>query len=178
MNFEYYVFADASGRITGSGATRDGTIPEGAIGCTQDQATNPSAYAVSAGSVVALSGAQLLAQAQEAQLAVISASYAAAILQPVSFKSAGGVTETFQADPGSQTVLMQTTQGYSIAGGVPEGFYWVAADNTHVPFTLADLEGLYQAMLARGWAAFQRKQTLKDQINAATTVDAVQAITW
>ncbi|AOK33973.1 hypothetical protein WL90_06720 [Burkholderia cenocepacia] len=125
-----------------------------------------------------MSGAQLLAQTQEAQLALISASYAAAILEPVSFKTAGGVIKTFQADPGSQTVLMQTTQGYSIAGGVPEGFYWVAADNAHVPFTLADLEGLYQAMLARGWAAFQRKQTLKEQINAATTVADVQAVTW
>lgn len=178
MNFEYYVFADASGQITGSGATRDGTIPEGAVGCTQDQASNPSAYAISAGSVVAVSGAQLLAQAQEAQLALIAASYTAAILQPVAFKTAGGVTDTFQADPGSQTVLMQTTQGYSIAGGVPAAFYWVAADNTHVPFTLTDLEGLYQAMLAQGWAAFQHKQTLKAQINAATTVAAVQAISW
>ncbi|MDN7763808.1 DUF4376 domain-containing protein [Burkholderia cepacia] len=178
MDFEYYVFADVSGNITGSGATRDGTIPEGAIACTKDQASDPSAYSVSGGSVVTPSGAQRLKQAQDAQLTIVAASYTDAIMQPVSFKTTGGITDTFQADPGSQTVLMQTTQGYSIAGGVPDGFFWVAADNTHVPFTLADLEGLYQAMLARGWAAFLHKQALKDQINAATTIEAVQAITW
>lgn len=119
-----------------------------------------------------------LAEAQAMQQAVIAAAYESAISAPVSFKTAGGVTETFDADQGSQTVLMQATQGYGLAGAVPSGFYWVAADNTQVPFTLADLGGLYQAMLAQGWAAFQKKQTLKAQITAATTVAAVQAIVW
>ena len=102
-----------------------------------------------------------LAQAQEAQISVIDAAYAAAVAQNVTFKTAGGVTEAFEADAGSQTLLMQATQGYGLAGETPSGFYWVGADNTHVPFALADLEGLYQAILAQGWAAFQRRQTLR-----------------
>ena len=129
------------------------------------------------------SAAQILAAAQAAQCAAIDASYYKAIQADVTFKSAGGVTATFQADSESQAYVMQTTQGYSIAGSTPSGFYWVAADNSHVPFSLADLQGLYQAMLAQGWAAFQKRQTLKVQINAITTstdnaVAAVQAITW
>lgn len=119
-----------------------------------------------------------LEQERTAQIDGISAVYAAAVTLPVSFKTAAGVTQTFQADTDSQTILMQATQGYVLAGSVPSDFYWVAADNTQVAFTLADLQGLYQAMLARGWAAFQQLQARKAQINAASTVEAVQAITW
>jgi hypothetical protein len=61
---------------------------------------------------------------------------------------------------------------------VPPGFYWVAADNAKVPFTYADLQGLAQAVGAQGAAAFQRLQALKDQVRAATSVAAVEAITW
>ncbi|MCA8120422.1 DUF4376 domain-containing protein [Burkholderia cepacia] len=119
-----------------------------------------------------------LAQAQAAQLSAIDSAYGDAVLQPVSYKTAAGTTQNFDADLDSQRVLMQSTQGYMLAGSVPEGFYWVAADNTHVPFTLTDLQGLYQAMLAQGWAAFQKRQNLKAEIAAATSVSAVQSITW
>ncbi|WP_326489860.1 DUF4376 domain-containing protein [Paraburkholderia sp. HP33-1] len=60
----------------------------------------------------------------------------------------------------------------------PAGFYWKAADNTLVPFTLPDLQGLYTTILAQGWVAFQKRTTLKEEIAAATTIAAVQAIVW
>ncbi|KVS54317.1 hypothetical protein WK40_31620 [Burkholderia cepacia] len=119
-----------------------------------------------------------LAEAQEAQAAAIDNAYAIDVQQSVTFKTAAGTTKAFQADTGSQQVLMVSTQGYTMAGAVPPNFYWVAADNSHVEFTLADLQGLYQAMLDRGWAAFRKRQDLKAQIAAATTVAAVQSITW
>lgn len=113
------------------------------------------------------------------QSAVIDASYAAAVQQNVSFKTAAGVTETFQADADTQTLVIQATQGDQIAGAIPSsGFYWKAADNTQVTFTLADLQGLYTTILAQGWAAFQKRTTLKAQIEAATTVAAVQTVVW
>jgi hypothetical protein len=130
------------------------------------------------GAVPDLTADQLLSAAQAAQSAAIDSSYAKAVQQSVSFKTADGVTQTFQSDTESQTVLMQAVQGYTMAGSVPVGFYWKCADNTLVPFSLADLEGLYGTILAQGWAAFQKRTTLKSQINAATTVDAVQAIIW
>ena len=118
-----------------------------------------------------------LATAQAQALAAVSAWYTAAIAQSVAFTSAGGVAETFQADPTSQSNLLIATTGYGLAGATPAGFFWLAADNTQVPFTLADLKGLYAVMLAQGQSAFSQAQTLKAQIRAATTAAAVAAIT-
>lgn len=119
-----------------------------------------------------------LEEAKSDQIGVLYAAYQAAISQPVSFKTEGRVSKTFQADPGSQDVLTKAAQGYSLAGSVPAGFFWVAADNTRVPFTLDDLKGLYAAMLAQGWTAFQHLQGQKAAVNAATTVAQVKAVTW
>ena len=121
---------------------------------------------------------QTLADAQAQQIAVLSAAYATACAQPVSFTTAGKVTKTFQADPASVQVLQQTLAGLSGAQATPPGFYWVAADNTQVPFAYADLQGLAAAMLAQGWTAFQHLQTLKATLNATTTIAAAQAVTW
>lgn len=177
---QYYVLCNASGAITGSGVTADGTLPAGAIECTADQFSNLSLYEVQNGAVVLVPNAAALqlSAAQAQQRALIDAAYANAVQQNVTYKTVAGTTETFEADTASQTLVMQATQGYAIAGATPAGFYWVAADNAQVPFTLADLQGLYQAILAQGWTAFQKRQTLKAQIDAATTVEAVQAIVW
>lgn len=130
------------------------------------------------GAVPAPAESELLADAQATQLAAIDAAYDAYVCADISFQTAAGIAATFQADAGSQTVLMQATQGYHMAGSVPAGFFWKAADNTLVDFTLADLEGLYAAVLARGWVAFQRRATLKAAVIAATAVEVVEAIVW
>lgn len=141
-------------------------LPQGCVEITQTQAQ------------AILNPPPTLAQAQAQQCDIIDAAYAEAIQENVTFTTEGGVSKAFQADLDSQTLVVQVTQGYAIAGSTPSGFYWVSADNTQVPFTLADLQGLYKAMLTQGWAAFQKRQTLKAQINAATTVEAVKAVGW
>lgn len=122
--------------------------------------------------------AQLLAQAQRAQIGIMMADYRNAIQVPVSYTSKGGVTKTYQADPQSVSNLQNAILGMQAAGVTPSGFYWVSADNTQVPFTFADLQGLAAALLAQGWAEFQHLQTLKAEVMAATSVSAVQAIVW
>ena len=122
--------------------------------------------------------APTLAQAQAAQMAILSAAYQNAIVQPVAFTSAAGVAQTYQADPGSQNNLLLASTGYTFAGAAPTGFYWVASDNSHVPFALADLHGLYLAMLAQGQMAFAHLQAQKAAVLEATTVAAVLAINW
>ncbi|MGF6444406.1 DUF4376 domain-containing protein [Paraburkholderia youngii] len=117
-------------------------------------------------------------QARAAQGAILMAAYQMAIQQTVPFTTIAGVAQTFQADPQSQQNLLIATQGYGLAGTVPDRFYWVAADNSRVPFTLNDLKGLYAAMLAQGWTAFQRLQTRKDELKAATTAIEAQAVVW
>ncbi|WP_429496763.1 DUF4376 domain-containing protein [Robbsia andropogonis] len=125
-----------------------------------------------------------LSGAQSAQAQVIDAAYLKAIQTDVAYTTAGGVSKTFQADcvsaggTDSQTVLFKATYGYDLAGNVPDGFTWKAVDNTLVPFTLGDLKALYAAMLTQGSTAFARKATLKAQIAAATTVEAVKLIVW
>lgn len=122
--------------------------------------------------------AQLVAQAQAAQIVTLTQAYKSAIQQPVSYTSKGGVTKTYQADPQSLSNLQNAILGMQASAIVPSGFYWVSADNTQVPFTFADLQGLAADLLAQGWAAFQHLQTLKAEVLAATTVSAVQAIAW
>jgi hypothetical protein len=151
------------------------------FGCPQDQASFPNQATIDPSDSryqAFINPSSTLTGAQAAQKEAIDAAYAAAIQASVIFKTAAGVTQTFQADADSQTVLMQAVQGYQIAGAVPENFFWKTADNSLVAFTLADLKGLYLVMLAQGWVAFQRRATLKADIDAATTVAAVQAITW
>ncbi|CBJ38348.1 protein of unknown function [Ralstonia solanacearum CMR15] len=110
-----------------------------------------------------------LAQTQAAQIALIEDAYQTAIQQPVSYMST-----TFQADQDSQAVLTKAL----VAGAVPAGFFWLDKNNAQVSMTFAQLQGLAGAMLTQGQTAFAKKTGLKQQINAATTVAAVQAITW
>lgn len=119
-----------------------------------------------------------LSQAQAVQTALMYVGYNTDLTKSVTITTAGGVTQTFQADLNSQDLLSRATQGYKDAGTVPAGFYWVAEDNTQVPFTLPDLQTLYSAMLSQGWTAFQKLQTRKESIRAATSVASVQAIVW
>lgn len=119
-----------------------------------------------------------LAQMQTAQNALNYACYLAAIQAPVTYTSKGGVTKQYQADPGSVSALQSTILGFQLAQATLADFYWVALDNTHVPFEYADLLGLAQAMAVPGAAAFAKRQSLKAQVAAAKTVSAVQKIVW
>lgn len=179
-----YYLTESGGAVAGCLALPEWEeAPKGAIEVTEDQyrAAVAAPYGASwNGTDVVPNAAPVLSleSAKAAQQSLIKAAYNAFVQQPVSFETAGGVTDMFDADAASQNTLMQATQGYGLAGDVPVGFYWLSASNTRVPFTLGDLRGLYQAMLSQGWAAFQKKETLKAQIDDAATVEAVQSVIW
>jgi len=119
-----------------------------------------------------------LAAAKVAKIAGLANNYATAIAQAVSYTSAVGVVQTYQADPGSISNLQAAIAGCSKAQATPVGFYWVAADNTQVPFSFADLQGLAAVMFGQGAVAFQHLQTLKAEVTAATTSAGIAAIVW
>lgn len=120
-----------------------------------------------------------LAKAQTTQVVLLTKAYSNAIQQAVSYTSKGGVTEIYQATTQSVSNLTQMLLAFSAAQTVPTGFYWVAADNSQVPFTYADMQGLAAVFGVQGAAAFQVLQTLKAQVNAANqTVAGVQAVVW
>ncbi|WP_186140015.1 DUF4376 domain-containing protein [Burkholderia gladioli] len=186
MGQKLAAYLNETGAIVAFYDTEDSPPPDGTltIKITDEEwqtcLAQPGQWYVASGQLAGVSHPAdvVLAAAQAAQVLLVNAAYAAAVQQPVTFKTAAGVSAQFDADSSSQTILMQATQGYVLANAVPDDFYWVAADNTRVPFTLVDLQGLYQAMLAQGWAAFQKRQELKANVAAATTVAAVQAIVW
>lgn len=183
-----YAAYDSAGAIVAFYDSVDSPAPQGvtAIQITDAQwqaaiSSTSGAYTVVNGTLTpppAKTAAQLLAVAQASQKAVIDAAYADAVTASVTFKTSAGVDGIFQADSDSQEILAKAVQGYQIAGSVPSGFFWKAADNALVTFTLADLENLYVTMLSQGWAAFQKRTTLKAEISAATTVAAVESVVW
>lgn len=128
--------------------------------------------------LAAAAQANALPNAKSAQCTLLLAAYENAVAQPVGYTSTGGVAKTYQSDPQSLGKIRDALLGYLANTTTPAGFYWVAADNAQVPFTYADLSALAAVMMAQGWNAFQHLQNLKTAISAATTVEAVQAITW
>jgi hypothetical protein len=85
---------------------------------------------------------------------------------------------TFWTDQNSQSLLMGAMIGYSQLGSTPEGFLWWDSTNTGVPMTLAQLQGLYQAIMQRINTNFVKRKQLLAVVAAATTIDAVQVVMW
>jgi hypothetical protein len=119
-----------------------------------------------------------LDSARSYQMALLQEAYQSEVEQPVAFTSEGGVAATYQVDQQSVASLSQMMLAFQVTQTVPDGFSWVAADNTSVPFTYADLQGLAQAIGARSAAAFATLQTLKSQVREASSVDDVRLIVW
>lgn len=74
------------------------------------------------------------------------------------------------------------TNGFvSLYGSLPPGWPggWKAVDNTYVPISsVDDWKAFYSSMFAAGNANFAKAQDLKEQLEAATTPEEVQSITW
>lgn len=120
-----------------------------------------------------------ISEAQTKQIASLTESYQSAICADIKYTTVGGVTQTFQADAGSQNILRGKLVVYVTAGAtLPKGYAWMAKDNTQVPFTVDDLKGLAAAIGDRGTAAFFKLQKLKAKVRAATTVADAQAVVW
>lgn len=113
----------------------------------------------------------LVSQAQAVQSAQIVASYTSAMESPIAY-----LGTTFQADPISLATL---NDAIAASGGmVPSGFAWFDINNTPVPMTFAQMQGLANIIFLRAQPLFVRKKTLQSQISSATSVSAVQAIVW
>lgn len=176
-----FVAYDASGAIIGFYDSEDSPPPKGVatIEITEEQwmtcLQNPG-WTVKGGALVEPpppDPAQILVAAQRARIAILSAAYVDAVSAPVTYGA-----HTFQADPQSVANLQAMLTAFAPTKTAPEGFYWLAADNTQVPFTYADIEGLAQAIGVQAFAAFQKLQTLKAQVRAAADVATVNNISW
>ena len=84
----------------------------------------------------------------------------------------------FQSDTHDQALLTQAVTLFSASGGVPDGYTWIAKDNSRVALDLAGLVALGALMALRVNENYQKARDLKDQANKALTLDEIQAIQW
>jgi len=108
---------------------------------------------------------------KEAKKSLIETAYQTAITAPIAYMST-----SFQADNASQDILVKVLVGMQVAGATPSGFAWIDANNAAVPMTLADLQGFYGAIIARGQVEFAKRLVAKNAINVATTIAEVEAV--
>ena len=120
--------------------------------------------------------AQLLAQAQASQIATLRAAYEAAILAPVSFKTAAGTTAMFSTTAEAISYLQDVIDAGSAAWTAN---LWLSNAGTPItPFTFADVQGLAAAIEAVDTPEYQELLKLIGEVMAATTVSAVQGVKW
>lgn len=86
----------------------------------------------------------------------------------------------FDSDPTSQTKLIGAAQLASIAlaQGAPFGIEWTLQDNTSVPLDALQMISVGVALAAHIDAAHQRGRQLRAQIEAAATLQDLEAIQW
>lgn len=171
----YFIITDANGNGIGGGYN-SGDLGAGQTACTEAQSLNPAAYAVVSGEVVAAPDSVLLAQAKTAQIALVTKGYEAAIAAPVTYTTAAGVTALFSTDAKAVGYL----QGVIATGSTAwTSNLWLSNSGTPLtPFTFADVQGLAAAIEARDTPDYQELLKLIGEINAATTVTAVQTFTF
>ena len=181
---------NASGAIIAFYDSADSPAPQGAsvLDITDAQwqtcLSNPG-WTVVNGALVAPpapTAAQLLAQAQAAQIATLQASYKIAINAPVSFRNAAGVTSTYPA--GNSIALNGATAMQNLSNAIIAGpaawtlGRWLDTSNVAQTFVYADLQGLAAAMEAQETLDWQDLVAKVAEVQAATTVAAVQAIAF
>lgn len=91
------------------------------------------------------------------------------------------LAKPFDYDKTSRERLGKAIQGVTLAllgGAAPETIAaeWTLADNTKLPMTLVDLAGLPSAEMARSQFLHNRAGEIKARIEAAASVEAVDAI--
>lgn len=89
--------------------------------------------------------------------------------------------KTFACDALSRSDIDGVNGYVALYGAQPPAFpgAWKAADNSYYPIAdVAAWKAFYASMVATGAANFAHAQTLKAQLAAATTPEAVAAIVW
>lgn len=120
-----------------------------------------------------------LAQAQATQIAALQAAYQQAVNAPVSFTNAAGTTASFNQDATSIQNLQDVIAAGAAAWAADNLNLWLnTAGQPVTPFTYADLQGLAAAFEAYDVPQYKTLLAQIAAVMAATTVAAVEAITF
>ena len=147
------------------------SYPTNELPCTEAQAQTPMLWNNVNGVLT-----ESLSAIQSAQIALVTKGYEAAIAAPVTYKTAAGVTAMFSTDAKAVSYL----QGVIAAGSAAwTANLWLSnAGAVITPFSFADVQGLAAAIEAVDTPEYQELLKLIGEIDAATTVSAVQSIIW
>jgi hypothetical protein len=167
--------------VTGPSSSTYTVVTDSSGNATISLWNNAQGAQPTAAQLTAAYNTALLNAAQATQLTTITASYNTNRYgAPVSVTS-GTTTLTFPTDTLTQTNIIGLLVAYGLpnaqaapAGGVP----LKDASGNVQSLTVAQLQQLAGAIAAQSISAWQTYVSLEAQINAATTVAAVQAITW
>jgi hypothetical protein len=144
------------------------------VECTEAQAQNPAAYQVVNGKIV-----ESLSYAKTSQIALLQTSARQVEQAPVSLTLASGVTTSFGMTPHDWTKIVGLYAKYGVKGvTLPSGYQIPDVNGTLQAVTVADIENLFNAGETQMTGAITKLASLVDQVKAATTVSAVQAIVW
>ncbi|WP_164707925.1 DUF4376 domain-containing protein [Paraburkholderia phosphatilytica] len=157
------------------------TVVVATFGCSQDANEYPNQGEIDATDLRYLAFSNPSATvpgAKAAQIAALNSAYQAAITAPVSYTTAAGTTATFNQDATAKSNLQNAMLASEKAGTWPLNLWLSAGGEAVTPFTYADLQGLAAAMEAVDAPDYTQLLSLVAQVNAATTVAAVQAVVW
>jgi len=122
---------------------------------------------------------QSLSDAQSMQIADIQSAALLAQVAPLTFTNAANVTTSFPMDASAQMKYLGAYTRYVVHGAtLPANFAFYDATGAAVVFTVTDIDNFATAGFGQVEAALEKQASLIAQIEAATTVAAVQAIVW
>lgn len=110
-----------------------------------------------------------LSARKSAKLAELQTAYEAANYADIDHAS-----KTWKADQVAQQLLVAVLA----PGSVPPGMYWRDITETQNAMTFSDLQALARAILDRGLLLDSNLDTKKAAVEAVTTAEEVNAITW
>ena len=172
----YALIIDSNGNGMGSHAyvEEPSSYPSNEIPCTEAQAKNPMAYQVVNGQIV-----ESLPYTKTSQIALLQSAFQKAEQSPASLTLASGVTASFGMTPHDWSKIIGLESKYVAKGtALPSGYQIPDVNGTLQAVTVTDIENLFNAGETQMTGAIAKLASLVSQVEAATTVSAVQAIVY
>lgn len=120
-----------------------------------------------------------LSEAKSNQIIIIQNAAITAEISPLSFTTSAKVSTTFPMDSSAQIKYLGAYTRYVVhAQPLPSNFYFYDSNGKSVAFTVSDIDAFATAGFTQVETALAKEASLIAQIEAATTVAAVQAIVW
>lgn len=180
-----YASYNAQGIVIGFYDSIDSPVPPGvtAIPITdtewQEALSSPYQPVRVVNGVLTIPSGPTLVQAQTSQIALLQSAFRQEEQAPISITLASGVTTSFGMTPHDWTKIVGLYSKYVAKGvALPSGYQIPDANGTLQTVTVADIENLFNAGETQMTGAITKLASLVDQVKAATTVSAVQAIVW